>query len=252
MLLAVDGTGEAYRHYYALPRYLREADYATQDEFNADVGGLFAHLFMSGIVTAIKRIERQYTSEALTVMCWDLVDSKAERLNRFPAYKQHRHRSENIQLFVNMLEDFRVELAAVGSQFNFHCPRWEADDLIAFMPMMAEAIGTELVILSKDSDFKQLLRSGVAIYDPTREQLLDAGVFEQEAGFPSEWALPYKVLVGDSSDNWRGLSGVGPVKATKMTVAGNGFFARTRAASRSTAVPEALSSAPGPGSTESK
>ena len=83
-------------------------------------------------------------------------------------------------------------------------PRLEADDVIGLLATRPKAKG--IVIVSEDKDF-----NGVPgkLYNP-RTRTFTKTTKEQAARFHL-----YQTLVGDTTDNYKGCPGVGPVKAEK-------------------------------------
>jgi len=97
---------------------------------------------------------------------------------------------------------------------------YEADDIIGTLARRAEAAGFEVAIVSPDKDFCQLVRPGVRIYDPR-----DDGAWMDEAGVVAKFGVqPSQVidmlaLMGDTSDNVKGVPGIGRKGAVDLLVA---------------------------------
>jgi DNA polymerase-1 len=71
--------------------------------------------------------------------------------------------------------------------------------------------------MSTDKDFLQLLPNpNVFVYNPVKKLEWTRARFEHEFGFKPEHYLGWKALVGDASDNLKGVKGIGKVKATKI------------------------------------
>jgi 5'-3' exonuclease len=84
---------------------------------------------------------------------------------------------------------------------------YEADDTIANI-VMSSSPEDELILLSSDTDFIQLLQtnSNFKLYNPIKKLFVEA---------PTHDYVTWKALRGDGSDNIPGLSGVGDKKAAK-------------------------------------
>ena len=83
----------------------------------------------------------------------------------------------------------------------------EADDLIG---MRATSPVSELdVIVSIDKDFKSI---PCDLYNPDKSDLGIQKITEEEA----DYYFMFQTLVGDTTDNYRGCPGVGPVKADNI------------------------------------
>ncbi len=92
----------------------------------------------------------------------------------------------------------------------------EADDVIAFLTNhFVES--SNMMLVSTDRDYYQLLRPGVILYRPgSKAELLDAsGVIAESNIHPTNYAL-YKCLLGDHSDNIKGIYGLGEKTIPKI------------------------------------
>ena len=86
----------------------------------------------------------------------------------------------------------------------------EADDTIAYLTKHNESdLGNEVVIVSTDKDFLQLVSDKVKVFSPTKKKLYDRQVVFDEYGIWPENLLLYRTLDGDKSDNIPGIRGCG-------------------------------------------
>lgn len=93
---------------------------------------------------------------------------------------------------------------------------FEADDIIGTIAKKAEAAGIDVVIVSGDKDFAQLISPRVCMYDSMKEVTYDVpGVVEKWGVEPTQ-IIDYLALIGDSSDNIPGVRGIGPKGAQKL------------------------------------
>lgn len=97
---------------------------------------------------------------------------------------------------------------------------YEADDVIGTIASIAtkEKKVDEVVVVTGDRDMLQLVTSNVKLYMPLKGGLSEAQLFgEREAygrmGVKPSQIVDYKALVGDPSDNYKGVAGVGPKTA---------------------------------------
>ncbi len=93
---------------------------------------------------------------------------------------------------------------------------YEADDLIATYARLAEADGMGCVIASADKDALQLLRPGVAIFNPMTRTMVSEEEVISRFGVMPELMPDYQALVGDSTDGYSGIPGVGPTAAASL------------------------------------
>ncbi|MCL1889925.1 MAG: DNA polymerase, partial [Desulfovibrionaceae bacterium] len=93
----------------------------------------------------------------------------------------------------------------------------EADDCIASLARRFSD-ARPVCILGADKDLRQCLSSKVSIWDPAgkEDRLLTLEDFVREQGFGPERWPDYQALVGDSSDNIPGISGIGPKAASSL------------------------------------
>ena len=86
----------------------------------------------------------------------------------------------------------------------------EADDTIAYLTKHNESdLGNEVVIVSTDKDFLQLVSDKVKVFSPTKKKLYDRQMVFDEYGIWPENLLLYRTLDGDKSDNIPGIKGCG-------------------------------------------
>ena len=93
----------------------------------------------------------------------------------------------------------------------FTAPGFEADDVIGSLARQAETAGVATVIITGDRDMMQLAAGQTKLYFPERG-LVD----NQLLGVKPAQVVDYKALVGDSSDNYPGVPGVGPKTAVSL------------------------------------
>jgi len=103
---------------------------------------------------------------------------------------------------------------------------YEADDVIAsYCKMLAN--DNEVVIVSSDKDFYQLLNDNVIIWDGMKGRFFGSGDLLDKHGVNSEQYVDACALMGDSSDNIFGVPGWGPktsFKAIKESGNLNSFY----------------------------
>ena len=92
----------------------------------------------------------------------------------------------------------------------------EADDVIATLVTRARARDWDVVIYSGDKDLMQLVDDHVVVIDSMRQITYDAAGVEKKFGVPPALVGDFLSLVGDTSDNIPGVSGVGPVTAARL------------------------------------
>src|SRR5262249_25488896 len=88
--------------------------------------------------------------------------------------------------------------------------RYEADDVIGTMTERAAAAGYGVAIVTGDKDFFQLVRDGVRVFNPREEGTwYDAQGVKDKFGVAPEQVVDVLALMGDSTDNVKGVPGIG-------------------------------------------
>ncbi|GAO04373.1 DNA polymerase I [Anaeromyxobacter sp. PSR-1] len=100
-------------------------------------------------------------------------------------------------------------------------PGFEADDIIATLASHARAEGWEVVVVTGDKDFAQLVDGGLSLYDPMAEASGRGGwtgpaEVEKKMGVRPEQVVEYQSILGDKIDNVPGIPGVGEVTAAAL------------------------------------
>lgn len=204
-LYLIDGYALIYRSYYA---------FISNPLTNSKGENTSAEW---GVANFLITILEEHKPEYLAVV-FDAGRSHRETL--FPEYKATREK---------MPDDLRDSLPRIRALVEaFHGPvvaleGYEADDVIGTLTRRGQERRLEVVIVSGDKDFYQLLEPGVALLNPGRggPQGVAAERVEHDAvaakfGVPADQVIDYLALIGDSSDNVPGATGVGPKTATKL------------------------------------
>jgi len=95
---------------------------------------------------------------------------------------------------------------------------FEADDIIGTLSKKANV--DEVVIVTGDRDIFQLIDKKIKVYALKRGlsggELLDENKAQKVLGISPSQIVDYKALVGDASDNYPGVNGIGPKTAQKL------------------------------------
>ena len=146
------------------------------------------------------------------------------RHERYPAYKATREKlTEELQSdfdtgmerISQLLEAYRIPILTLKG--------YEADDVIGTLARQGVEQGVNVVIVSGDKDFQQLVKAGVWLLNPGRggpagveEQWVSVENATERLGVPPTHVTDYLALVGDSSDNIPGVKGVGDKTARDL------------------------------------
>ena len=100
----------------------------------------------------------------------------------------------------------------------FEVDGYEADDMIGTISNQAKNL--DVIILSGDRDLLQLVNGHVMMIAPivgvTKMILFNKDKVVEKYGLDPEQIPDYKALVGDPSDNYPGVAGIGPKTASDL------------------------------------
>ena len=137
----------------------------------------------------------------------------------FPAYKaQRKGMPEELASQMPILKDV---LRAMNIPL-YELDGWEADDLLGTIAALDSQAGWETVIVTGDKDSLQLVTEQTTVKlistrmgrTTTRDVTPDS--FREEYGFDPIHMIDLKALMGDSSDNYPGVKGVGEKTAMAL------------------------------------
>lgn len=133
-----------------------------------------------------------------------------------PEYKAQRDTPDPAA--VDQLRRAVDRLAADGFQI-WKAPSFEADDVIASAALWAVNEGHHVHVASGDKDLLALVSEGLQFRNTSTDEIFDVAKVVEKFGV-KPWQMPsYLALVGDTSDNVKGVQGVGSVKARELVTA---------------------------------
>src|SRR5262252_11058258 len=98
--------------------------------------------------------------------------------------------------------------------------RYEADDVIGTLATKAQASGFDVVVVTMDKDFFQLVHDGLRVFNPREEGTwYDAAGVSEKFGVPPEQVVEVMALMGDTIDNIKGVPGIGEKGAKELIAA---------------------------------
>ncbi|MBY5921937.1 flap endonuclease Xni [Ferrimonas balearica] len=149
------------------------------------------------------------------ILVWDGGHDHSWRRQLYPQYKAHRKpMPEDLAQALPLLDD---AFAGIGVR-SVRQQDLEADDLVATIARKVASAGGEVVILSTDKGFGQLIGPGIAQWDHFEGQWIDAERLAEKVGVPQSRLLDYWALAGDSGNGIPGVPGIG--KKTAMELVG--------------------------------
>jgi DNA polymerase-1 len=195
-LLLVDGSSYLYRAFHALPPLTSSKGEPT--------GAVL------GVLNMLNKLMKEESPQRVAIV-FD-APGRTFRDDLFDQYKAHR---------TPMPDDLRSQLqplleavTALGLPL-LRVAGVEADDVIGTLAVRAAAAGFDVLISTGDKDMAQLVDPHISLVNTMSNTRLDRdGVKAKFDVFP-EQIVDYLALVGDSSDNIPGITGVGPKTAAK-------------------------------------
>jgi len=174
-----------------------------------------------GVANFLKRLLITHKPELLG---WVHDSGATFRDELYPAYKATREKltdelqadfDQGLTRIEQLLKAYDVPILAV--------PGFEADDVIGTLARLGVDAGYNVVIVSGDKDFQQLVRPGVWLLNPGRggpasveESWVGMENANDRLGVPPERVIDYLAMVGDTSDNVPGVKGIGEKTAIEL------------------------------------
>ncbi|TWI59168.1 5'-3' exonuclease [Halalkalibacter nanhaiisediminis] len=168
------------------------------------------HGFIKHLFTAINAHQPTHI-----ICCWDM-GSKTFRNEIFPDYKANRGEPpvELIPQF-DLVKDVVDELSIP----NVGLAGFEADDCIGTLARHYSK-NSDVLILTGDQDILQLIDKNVSVILLKKGygnyQVFNEGIFFEEKGITPRQMVDLKALMGDSSDNYPGVKGIGEKTALQL------------------------------------
>ncbi len=202
-LMVIDGNSILNRAFYGIrPLTTRE--------------GFYTHAIY-GFLTTMKRLTDEEKPDALCVT-FDRREPTFRHLE-FPAYKaQRKGMPEELAMQLPVLKDV---LDAMNIP-RYELAGYEADDLIGTVSRRCEAAHWDCVIVTGDKDSLQLVTEHTTVklvstrMGQTTTKDMTPDTFRAEYGFDPVRIIDLKALMGDSSDNYPGVPGIGEKTATEL------------------------------------
>jgi 5'-3' exonuclease len=195
---AVDGTYELFRHFYGLRRFTK-----GEDRPLGAVAGV--------LNTVLEMIEKGATH--VGVATDHVIESFRNGL--WPGYKRGDGIERALKAQFHPLEE---ALAAMGVEV-WPMVELEADDALASAARIAaeDARVEKVCIWTPDKDLAQCVDDGrVVQVDRRSGAIRDASGVREKFGVDPDRIPDYLALVGDSSDGYPGIPGIGPKGAQRL------------------------------------
>src|SRR5579875_529819 len=196
-LYLVDGSGYVFRAFHALPPLSTSAGVPT----NAVYG--FARMLL--------KLIKQAKPTHLGIV----FDSpkKTFRDDLFADYKANRPAVSSdlllqLTLINRLVEALGIKLLVVDG--------YEADDVLGTLALRAAREGFEVVIITGDKDFAQLVGPRVSLWDTMRDKRTTLRDVHERFGLEPRQLIDVMALTGDAIDNIKGVPGIGEKRAIAL------------------------------------
>ena len=126
------------------------------------------------------------------------------KVNRLVGYEDLEDQAESMKRNFNGLIKY-LELLPVDLCYIDYI---EADDIMAYAAR--HIFKKEVLIVSSDKDFLQLVDDRISVYLPTKKKMMHKDDVKELYGVPSKNLVYYRIFDGDKSDNIPGVKGIGP------------------------------------------
>ena len=203
-LLLVDGSSLAFRAFFSILDLNR---FKNSNGLHTNALYSFHRMFKS-ILDSEKPTH--------VLVAWD-AGKTTFRTEMYADYKGGR--SKTPSEFIEQMPYFNVLLDAWGIP-HYRLNQYEADDIIGTLAKQGEAAGYEVVVLSGDKDLIQLADKNITVKITTKgvTELVEytPEVIFEKYGLTPEQIIDMKGLMGDSSDNYPGVTKVGEKTAVKL------------------------------------
>lgn len=174
-----------------------------------------------GIANFLKRLLSTHRPELLG---WVHDSGATFRDDLYPDYKATREKlTDELQADFDQGLERVLQLLAAYDIPVLAAEGFEADDVIGTMAARGVEAGYNVVVVSGDKDFQQLVRPGVWLLNPGRggpasvdESWVGVENGSERLGVPPENVIDYLAIVGDSSDNVPGVKGIGDKGAREL------------------------------------
>ncbi len=196
-LYLIDGSSYVYRAFHAIPFLSTSKGVPTNAVY--------------GFLTMVLKLLRSERPTHLAVV-FD-APGPTFRDALFPEYKANREAMPDE--LASQLSLVRRAVAALRLAV-LEEPGVEADDVIGTLATQAAAAGIEVVIVTGDKDFQQLVGPQVTLLDTMRDKRTGPVEVQERYGVePARW-VDVVALMGDAIDNIPGIRGVGEKTATAL------------------------------------
>src|SRR5579862_1632922 len=203
-LFLIDGSSYFYRAFFAVRGLVNSKGMPTNAAF--------------GFTSMLTKILKSRNPEAIAVV-FD-APGRTFRDDLYADYKGTRDAMP--EDLVRQLPYVKAIPPAMNIE-TLEVPGVEADDVIGTLARRGLAAGFDVILVTGDKDFMQLVtkkagetQPGITIYDDMKERIVGIDQVVEKFGVPPEKVVDVLALIGDTSDNIPGVRGIGPKFAADL------------------------------------
>ena len=170
-------------------------------------------------LSMLKTMRSRYEDYNRVLLLWD--GHAQFRYDLYPEYKGKRddtpEKEESRERYKDQVPILKSMLEHLGG-CQITAPGFEADDLAGYFSRTLVDQGHKVKLITGDGDWKQLVNGRVSWSDPrVADRICNRVNFEMNTGFKTtSQFLEAKVLMGDTSDNIKGVPGIGEKAAVAI------------------------------------
>ena len=198
-LYIIDGHSQIFRAYYAPGLKLTSP---TGQPTGA------VHVFCNMLLKFLADKQPGYLAMA--------IDGPAEKLRRRAEYAEYKITRKPAPDDFHPQAERIIEIVRAMGIPILAAEGYEADDIMATAAEKFASGKMDVMLVSRDKDLDQLVGEHVALYDPMKDEVINAKAIEDTKGYPPDKAVEVQTLAGDTTDNIPGVEGVGPKTAVKL------------------------------------
>lgn len=197
--LIIDGNNFLFRAFYT--------------DYNKAVGKEKDESVIRHFMKMLKGVVERFQPEE-TYFTWDkkLNEDSHNFRNDLTDYKGQRQFTPEIEQVLALHRPIQQILDSMGIK-TIYPYNLEADDVIYFLSKLEDG---QNVIVSQDKDLLQLVSPNTDLLLASKNLLVNVQNFQMNANIEQDKFILYKCILGDTSDNIRGLDKFGPVKSKKL------------------------------------
>ncbi|MFC1541336.1 DNA polymerase I [Candidatus Latescibacterota bacterium] len=198
-LYLIDGTALIYRAFFA---FIKNPLTNSKGE---NISAAFG--FTNTVMNLIRTYNPDYISIAFDT------GKPTFRHEMYDEYKATRQKMPSD--LIDQIPRVKEAVDALGIN-QIEMDGYEADDIIGTLAVNAAAKGFEVVMVTGDKDFMQLISPEISMYVPMKNEVLKVKDVVEKYGVPPEKVIDLMGLMGDSSDNVPGIPKVGEKTAVEL------------------------------------